>query len=264
MTEELEGTELETTSDASAESSSETPSKETPETEASTEESAAGIKTDNTPFHEHPRFKELVEQKNQALSAQKALEEKYAQMEAQFKKITESPKSTEAKTDAIIERLRGIDPEFAARMEQLSKALPQVEQMQQRLQAYERQQEVQQAVGTINSLHEQNKVSPELKTFINNELDRLYMQGKLRGPDVPAAYKAIYDQYSRFVDGIKRTERESYVASKKADSKAPTSQPKGAPARQGNQKPQFSKDPEIARQQVVSRYLKQAKAESDI
>lgn len=223
----------------------------------------------NTPFHEHPRFKELVEQKNQALASQKALEERYQAMERQMQQFQQSqsqPKSqAQAEKDALIERLKGIDPEFATRMEQMSNALPQVEQMQKQFQEYQAEQVRVQAVSSVNSLHEQNKVSPEMKEIINSQLDLMAMQGQLKDlKDIPTAYKQIHEKYSKFVDSIKRSERESYVTAKKVDAKTPTSQPKGAPASPASKKPSFSKDPEVARQQIVSRYLKSSKAEADL
>lgn len=260
--EENTGSELETESGVSEEAASPEPSS----SEGSNEEAQAASQPkpeeSTQPFHEHPRFKELVEQKNQALATQKALEERYSQLEARLKDL--APKA-ETPKDELIEHLKTIDPRFAARMEELTKSTSVIQQLQEKLASYEKQQVTSQAVNNINTLHEQNKVTPELKSFINNEMDRLYMNGSLKTTDqIPGLYKAIHDTYSKFIDGIKRAERESYVKDKKVDSKIPSSQPKGKPAGPADKKFQFSKDPEIARQQVVSRYLKTAKAEADI
>lgn len=258
--------ELENNSGVSDESSPETPSEggSEPDAAAAKAQAAEGNQEANTPFHEHPRFKELVEQKNSAQSQYKALEERYAKMEEQLKALSQ-PKETRNEKDELIEDLRKIDPRLATRLEQFSKSLPMVENLQQQLQQYQTQQVQQQAVQTVNSLHEANKVSPELKTFINNELDRMYMAGQLKDlSSIQSAYKSVHDTYSKFVDSIKRSERESYVTAKKVDAKVPTSQPKGKPAGSTPQKPTFSKDPEVARQQIVSHYIKVAKAEADI
>lgn len=266
MSEEIEGQEVDTESAALEEVSAEPSSTESSEVEASSKEGDSKETTDtaNLPFHEHPRFKELVEQKNQAISQQKALEERYAQMEARVKQLTESSKPQTADKDELIEHLRTIDPRLADRLEKMTKALPTVESMQQKLESFERQQAVSNAVSRINSMHDANKVSPELKNFINSQLDLKYMQGQLNLQNLDTEYKNVHEQFKKYEEAIKRTTLEGYVPAKKADAKAPTSQPKGKPATSTSKAPAFSKDPELARQQVVSRYLKMAKAESDL
>ena len=207
-----------------------------------------------------------MEQKNQAIAQQKALEERYAAMEARMQQFSQQPKAQpQAEKNALLERLKGIDPEFAAMQEKLHNTLPTVEALQKELQTYKQDQIRNQAVQSINSLHESNKVSPEMREFINSQLDLAAMRGTLKDlSEIPNAYKNVHEQYKKFEDGIRRAERESYVTAKKVDSKTPTSQPKGAPASPAPKKTEFSKDPELARQQIVSRYLKTAKAEADL
>lgn len=271
MTYENEFEEVESSSESGAnEGASPEPEKEST-SEASGQEAPAKQQQDSDeakelPFHEHPRFKELIEQKNQAQATQKALEERYYQLQAQLNHMSQQPKTpVEAQKDELLEHLKTIDPRFAARFEQLTKTLPTVEALQQKIENYERQQVRTQAVNSVNSLHEQNKVSPELRQFINSQLDLMAMQGQLKSlEDVPTAYNRVHGDYKKFIEGIERTTRESYVTAKKADAKTPTSQPKGKPVSNGSQKLTFSKDPEVAKQQIVSRYLKNSKAAQDI
>lgn len=270
MLEEIEGQELETTSDATEETSSESPSSDGQSSEVAAKADASGNNNQeatNLPFHEHPRFKELVEQKNQALQAQKSLEERYAQMEAQLKQFsqTNKPQPVKADTDDLIEDLKKVDPRLAARFEQFAKTAQMTESLSQKLLQQEQAQVRNQAIAQVNTLHEANKVTPELKSFIENELDRMAIQGQIKDlAQIPTAYKAVHDAYTKFIDGIKRDTLKSYVPSKTADAKTPTSQPKGKPVSNTSKPQAFSKDPEQARAQIVSRYLKQAKAEADI
>lgn len=225
-----------------------------------------------TPFHEHPRFKELVEQKNQALSSQKALETKLAEIEARFSKAQEpqGPSKEQTELDSLIADLKKVDPRLAAQIEAASKAQSSVQQLQQRLEQFEKQNvetqqsaRVQTAVAKVNQLHESNKVSPELKQLINDKIDLLYAQGKLNLQNIEAEYAREHGAYQKMFEGLKRTERESYVTDKKKDAQVPTSQPKGAPAKPAAKKPTWSKDPETARAQIVSRFLKQEAAKKD-
>lgn len=257
-------TESETNTGVEEGSSPETPSEEG-SGDSAAKAAAAKTTEDNVPFHEHPRFKELVEQKNQAQAQQKSLEEKYAAMEARIQRqMLESQPKAKTEEDALIAKLKGIDPEFAARIEQHSKSLQEVEMLKQRLQQFESNQIRTQAVSQVNTLHDTNKVSPEMRTFINSQLDLMAMQGQIKDlSELPKAYNQVYTQYKTFVDNIERTTRESYVKAKKADTSTPTSQPKGKPVSHAAKKPTFSSDPEVAKAQIVSRYLKQAKAEAD-
>lgn len=257
---ENEGQEVE------SESGAEEASPEPAQTEGQEQASAAPAKEanpDSAPFHEHPRFKELVEQKNQALSQQKALEERLAQFESRWQQQQAQAPKAEASKDELIEHLRTIDPRLADRLEKFTNALPKFETMQTELQNFKQEQFKTTAINTINGLHESNKVAPEMRQWINNQLDLQYMQGTLK--DIPSAYKSIHEGYSKFIEGVKRSTLEGYVPAKKADSNTPATLTKGKPASQSGKKAsEFSKDPEVARQQVVSRYLKQVKAEADL
>jgi hypothetical protein len=270
MYEENEGQEQETETSASAESHSE----ESGEGQSGEGQQAAPKQEqpEPTPFHEHPRFKELVEQKNQAIAAQKAMEQKLSQLEQNFqsRKAPEAPSKEQTELQSLIDDLKKVDPRLAAQIESAHKASSQVQQLQEKLAQFEQSQvqearsrEVQQAVSRINQMHETNKVSPELKTFINDKLDLMYAHGKLNSQNLDTAYKEVYDGFKKFEDSLRRSERESYVKSKTADSKIPSSQPKGTPAKPASKKPAFSTDPEVAKQQIVSRYLKAKAAEKD-
>lgn len=249
------------------------PSSEAPETESTqAAQPAKETQPEQTPFHEHPRFKELVEQKNAALNAQKALEAKLAQLETRFSQPTQpqAPSKEQTEFEALINDLKGIDPRLAAVLEQNMRAAKTAEDLQKKLESFEKtsaekeqQAMVQAAVSKINQLHEANKVAPEAKQLINDRLDLLYMQGKLDPRNLEAEYKNALDSHNKFIESIKRAERESYVAAKKQDAAVPTSQPKGQPAKAPGKKPAWSKDPEQARQQIVSQFLKNQTAKRD-
>lgn len=250
-----------------SEVSSETPS-ESPQSEGSGEAAKAAsseqTKTENDKYVPYDRFQEVIAQKNQFAEQLKALSEKSSSLEAQVHKMSQGELSKKQE-DALISRLKGIDPEFGGRIEEMHAKLSRVDQMEQKLQAYEHAQLREKAVTTVNGLHEQYKVPAEMRDMYNAMLINAENQGLIKGlNDVPGYFKQVHENITKMIDGVKRSERESYVAQKKQDSKAPTSQPKGKPALPGNTKPQFSRDPELAKQQIVSRYLKTAKAESDL
>lgn len=260
---ENEGQELENESDESEQASSEPASSEGQSQDPAVKAESSDTQPDsddNKPFHQHPRWIERDNELKAEREARKTLEERYQKLEAQLNTL--SKPAQEEKKDELIEDLKKIDPRLASRLEAYNKALPTIEGMQKQFQEYQQNQWRQQAIAQVNTLHESNKVSPELKGFINNELERLYTSGQLK--DVQTSYNAIYGQFKKFIDGIERSTKASYVTDKTKDAKIPTSQPKGKPVSQAPKKMEFSKDPEVARNQIVSRYLKQAKAEADI
>ncbi len=229
-------------------------------------------KPEPAPFHEHPRFKELVEQKNSALATQKALEQKLAQLEARFNQPVQSPLPAKAESEfeSLIKDLKQVDPRLAAQLEAQAKAAKQVEELTKRLEGFEktsaekeRASQVQTAVAKINQLHESNKVSPEVKNFINDKLDLLYMQGKLNLTNLDAEYKNAIEGINKYIDSVKRMERESYVADKKKDAAVPTSQPKGKLAVPPPKQASKYKDRESMLKDIQSDVLKQLKADRD-
>lgn len=249
-------------SDAQTEVSSE-PQSESSSQSAEQKPADTNNQDSTTPFHEHPRFKELVEQKNSALAAQKQYEQRIAQMETQLKSFSDGQLSKKQE-DALISRLKGIDPEFGERIEKFNSALPSIEALQNKIQAMEKQQFQEKAVSQVTSLHNEYKVSKEMQEFYNAQLILAEQNGKIKGlDDIASNYKQIHETFSKLLDSVKRTERESYAKAKKEDVKAPTSQPKGKPALPTKEH-KFSKDKEAARAEVVSRYLKMSAQENDI
>jgi hypothetical protein len=249
-------------SDVNEEVSSEPSSTETNNISADSEEKASTDSKD-MPFHEHPRFRELVEQKNKYADSYKSLESKYAEME---KRLNEMTKATPSKKeeDALIARLKGVDPEFGERFAKLDATQQELAELKAWRSQMEGDRVREGAVNTIQSLHGQNKVSSEMQELYNEQLEALYArnpQGFLK--DINASYKAVHERMSKVMEGIKRAERESYVQGKKADVKAPTAATKGKavnPAKASD----YSNDPALARQQLVQRVLKQAKASNNL
>lgn len=233
---------------------------------------AAPKQEDTTPFHEHPRFKELVEQKNQAIAAQRSLEQRLHQFEQRLNQPAPQAQK-QAERDELIEDLKKIDPRLASRLEAFGNSSKTTEQLQTRLEAFEKaqhqqaqQQVLQTAVGKINNLHEMNKVSPFQKKVIESQLDLAYRSGQLDARDlakVESEYKRTLDEAKAYEEELKRETLKSYVPAKKADSATPTSQPKGTPAKPGAKKTIYSSDPEVRNAQIVAEYMKTQASPND-
>lgn len=231
------------------------------------------IKQPETPFHEHPRFKELVEQKNEALRRHQEMDSRYKALEQQLNSIKESQPKAPSETDALLADLKKIDPRLANVIESQLKAAKTAEDVQKRLEQFEqqsqanaKQQTLISAVAKINSLHESNKMSEFGKQFINNQLDLAYRNGKIDASDLKAvegAYQEASKAIKAYEDSLKRDTTASYVQDKKKDASVPTSQPKGAPPKAAQKPLNVPKDKEQLRAAVVKSFLKEQAANRD-
>ena len=265
---ENEGQESVTETSESTESQSE--GTESSQESAAAAQAAAAPKTDETPFHEHPRFKELVEQKNAALQSTRALELKIAQLEGRIQ-ATHSPKA-QAEKDALIEEIRTkVDPRLADKLEAFGKYGQTIESLQKQVQDLlqgnqqtSQQAVVKESVARINGWHEANKVPAEIKAAINAQLDVQYMQGKLSPQNLQAEYDKAYAPYKSFLENYKKETLKGYVQDKKVASSVPASQPKSAPQRTGKpaELPKF-KDREELRAHVAKEFVKQQAAKRE-
>jgi len=242
-----------------SEAPSQSPVEQAPEQDAQAEQKTQS--TQEQPFHEHPRFKELVEQKNKAMEQSKALEERYSQLEAQFRQIQQAnqPKKEE---NPLYSRLKGIDPEFGGEFEKVASSLKELEELKQWKQEFEQSQQRNAAVSTVKSLHEQNKVSPELRSIYENQLELAYARdpkGFLR--DIAGQYKAVHETFSKVFESRDRAARESYVSSKKADASIPTTGKGKNPST--SKEFEYSANPEEAKHQIMKRTLELLKAERE-
>ena len=260
--EEIEQEIESTQSDASEGSSSEASESNSEQAEAS-----AAAKQETTPFHEHPRFKELVEQKNSYAKELEAIRAQNKAFEQQLHSFKESQPKAPTETDQLLADLKKVDPRLANVIESQLKAAKTAEAVQQRLEQFERanqeqahRQVLQTAVSKINSLHESNKVSDFGKQFIESKLDLAYRSGQLNASDIKAVEKAYNDTLKSIKDyeeSIKRDTTKSYVQGKAKDSSVPASLPKGAQAKPAQGKVPSFKSKDELRQAVVKAYAKE-------
>ncbi len=232
--------------------------------ELSTGEKSTNNSPKELPFHEHPRWKEVLEERNTAREQTKRLEQSYQQLQDRINQMSAPKAAPEAdKRSAMIERLKGIDPEFADFVSGLAPS-QELNELRQWRQQMEQKTFITSAVGTIKDLHSKNNVSPELQAKYERELDLEYRSGRIKSmDDVNAAYKQVHEGYNALLENIKRAERESYLKEKTKASNTPSSQPKGKPVQAG-QKSDWSKDPAEARKQLIQKVIKQARASDSI
>jgi hypothetical protein len=267
---EVEGQEsvVETSENQESQSSAVDSSQESSDQSA---KAAAPKPQDETPFHEHPRFKELVEQKNAAIQSTRALELKLAQLEGRLQ--SQPTSQAQAEKDELIEDLKKIDPRLAARLEAFGSSSKTIEQLQKKLDELEngtKQREeqtlAQNAISRVNTLHETNKVAPAIRAAIDAQLNSMYYQGKLdirNQQAIEKAYNDAMEPFKAYAEELKREATKGYVQAKKADASIPSSQPKGTPAKAKAAPAQQFKSKEEMKQAMVKEFVAKQAAKRD-
>jgi hypothetical protein len=219
------------------------------------------------PFHEHPRFKELIEQKNQFAEQNKQFQSQLQDMQRRFQEMERVKSESSKQEDQLMKQLKEANPEFARRFEKiegltaLEAKVQQFEQWQQQ-QAQERTR--QEAMTTLNGLYETNKVPKELHSAYEAMLDKAARENpNLQVKDLPNVFKQVHDNFSKFIESTRRADRESYVKEKKQDASKPVTQPKGKPV-PSSKGTEYSKNEEEAKGQMIQKILKLSRAQNDI
>lgn len=214
-----------------------------PTPEATTEENVVEAKQEEkqAPFHEHPRFKELIEQ-NRAFkeeSAQRARAFEAMQQELQSLRQSTLPKKEEPK-DPFLADLEKVNPAYAKSFQSVMDRAAKAEEIERRLQAYETQQFQEKALGRFNSLLSENKVSDPMdqkiyKAAIREAVIDMEQSGKKLGiKDLEDVFSTFHKEFSKAMEDRDRKRTASYVQEKVKD-KTPKNTT-GIPAGSGTKK----------------------------
>lgn len=211
------------------------------QTEVQGQEASAAEKP--APFHEHPRFKELIDSnrtyKQELETMRQQLQEfqMRQRLEMEARQQASQPKQEQPSYDELWQRLNGIDPVFAkaireaydkgSKYDTLAKEIEDIKawRTEQANRATANEYE-----SSMKKLHEQYKVPDNLRSRYEREVQAAIVQNRnLKLSDLPNLYKSVHEDYSKFIEDFRRTERESYVKEKKKDA-APTTPSGGTPA----------------------------------
>lgn len=181
------------------------------------------------PFHEHPRFKELIEQ-NRAFkeeSAQRARDYESLQREFQSLRQQNTPK-TETPIDPFLADLEKVNPEYAKSFKAVMEQAGMAKAVQDELNQMKQQQFAEKAYSHFNGLLTNNKVADEYKEVyqgvVEAEVYRREQRGEKLGlKDLDGIFNAFHAKYSKAMEERDRKLTASYSTAKKADTT-----PKGA------------------------------------
>lgn len=248
----------------STEASSAPESNESQTLDTSAPEGEASHEQSQVPFHEHPRFKELIDYRRQAEERFSTYERQMQEMQRQYQEALAQRQQAQKPVNPLVSKFKEIDPEYGKTMEEIYERAQSVEEVRKELAELRRERMVAQYESTVEKLHNDNKVDPSIRNFVKKQLDALAFSGQIRDlKDVPNAYKAIADEYTKLIEGVKRSTTAGYVQDKSKDAKSPQSQPKGKiPPR--NEKGQFTGDRETDLAMIARRAVKLSKAGGDL
>jgi hypothetical protein len=218
----------------------------------------------NVPFHEHPRFKELIDYRRQSEERLAQYERQMADMQRQYQEALQARQQPAQQVNPLIAKFKEIDPAYGQTMEEIYSKAQSVDEVRRELQELRREKLISQYESSVEKLHNEHKLPENIKSFVKEQLDAMAMQGQIQNlKDIPTAYKAVADKYSKLIEDVKRSERASYVTDKSKDAQAPMPQSKGrTPPR--NERGQFTGDRETDIALIAKRALKLSKAEGDL
>ena len=213
------------------------------------------------PFHEHPRFKEIINKNNEYSQRMREYEKQVQELKSTIEKAN-APASPETK---LLQRLKDIDPEFGQFMEQQHATRAQLQEQLQQIEQWRSQQEAVAQRTQINSalekLHIENKVPNELRKVYEAQLEQIARGNPNLGlQDLPSMYNEVHSTLSKYMEGVRREALASYSQSKVVSSSVP-SPSKGPSPKTGTAKTEYSKDPAEARAQVVRNTLKSLRSQ---
>lgn len=210
-----------------------------------------------TPFHEHPRFKELIEERKQMQEQLQTFQRQFQEQQAQFKSFSEKKPDQHA----FVAKLAEIDPKYGEWAQDMEKTKQEFAELKAWRQEQARDKLISDYNTSVEKLNETNKVPAEWREFVKSQMDALAFSGRINDlKELPKAYADVYGKISKLMEGTKRAERASYVADKSKDSAVPASQPRGKVASGKADAAPKSRDEMLA--SVVSSALKQTRAGS--
>lgn len=230
------------------------------------ESAQTGSQSKEPPFHEHPRFKELIEQRNTFAKQLEDYERRFKDIDTKL-----APKAAPQENPHLkmIESLKskGVEPEFIKWMVDTQKAADEAKSLSE----WKSQQETRSAedskrandkavADTLEKLHIENKVAtPEdrmlVQAFLTNLVNKDPNASKLGVQDLPRLYKQAHETLTKRDETLKRSNLAGYTGDKKKDAAIPGAQKGNAQPKAASKTNNYKMDREEALAQVVGRAM---------
>ena len=187
------------------------------------------------PFHEHPRFKEIIDQNRnfkEQLELSKGAAEKYQQdlvrLQTQMEMLREQSKpKIEPIKDKFLADLEKIDPAYSKYMETVQMQANKSAALEQRLAQFEQAQFQREAVSYFNKLLDDTKITDPMdrkivERAVKAEVYELESQGKkLSLKDLENITKNFHAEYKASLEAREKVITAKYVQGKTQDKGTP-------------------------------------------
>lgn len=193
------------------------------------------------PFHEHPRFKELIEQNRAFKDSESQRAQAFESMQRELSALREASKpKVEPVKDPFLADLEKVNPAYAKSLQSMYDRAAKAEDIERRLQQYESQQFAEKAYNHFDNLLKTAKVSDVDKEMYKDAIEarvfRMEAQGKKLGlKDLDGIFNEFHTKYAKQLEDRNRDLLKGYVKEKAKD-KAPAGATGGSPAAQGAKK----------------------------
>ncbi len=182
------------------------------------------------PFHEHPRFKELIDQNRsfKEMDAQRSQAIERMQQELYALRQQAAPKK-ETPVDPFLADLEKVNPAYAKSLQAIYEQAGKTTQLEQRIAQYEAQQFQKEATTHFSKLLDDNKVTDpfdrkQYERAVRAEVYERESRGQKLGlKDLEKIVGEYHSEYKKTMEERERAITAKYVTAKKADST-----PKGA------------------------------------
>lgn len=182
------------------------------------------------PFHEHPRFKELIEQTRTFKEQNEQYRQEMTRLQAQMEMIREANKpKVEQPQDPFLADLEKVNPEYARSLKTIYDRSQMVEKLEQRLSQFEQADFASKAVSHFNKILDEKKISDPwdrkiIERAVRSEVYDQESRGKkLNLKDLEKITNDFHAEYKASMDARERSITAKYVKDKTGDKT-----PKGA------------------------------------
>lgn len=187
------------------------------------------------PFHEHPRWKEVIEERNSFKQSVEESRRVIERLQAQMEMLKPQQTKSEPAKDKFLEDLEKISPEYAKSFQSVMDQARKAEQVEQRLAQYEQRETANAAINKFQGLLTANKVEDAMDKELYEKAVRaeVYEQEargkKLNLDDLEKIFNSFHGKYSKAMEERNRKLTASYVQAKTKDT-SPKGTTGGAPA----------------------------------
>lgn len=205
-------------------------SQEAPSEAESIEASQEQPQEKPAPFHEHPRFKELIEQNREARSESERAKQELARLQYELQSMKQqlAPKKEEP-VDPFLRDLEKVNPEYAKSFKVLQEQAAKAAVLEQQWQQYQAQQYAEKAYSHLDGLLKTNKVEDPMdqdlyRSAIEAEVFKREHRGeKLTLNDLDKIFSSFHTRYMKYNEDRERAITSRYTSSKRSDqTPAPT------------------------------------------